>query len=207
MLPAELERFAIVTFGVSIPTPLHRVASHFAADARLLFGELITRGYKRPGLAITYHGDRRTDFIYTSTFLGVQERCLPAPHVPILRADDWCEEEFLNWFRRHRPDVVVLHHPADQVYAVHEALKRQGVKVGVEVGLALLDKNPDPQQFSGVVQNPQLMGKTMAELLIGRVLLQDFGLPENPKIELVCGYLNPGKTLRPRVAEGARRSG
>jgi LacI family transcriptional regulator len=197
--PDELGDFAVVTFGASIPTPLHRVASHFAADARLLFAELMARGYRRPGLAITYHGDRRTDFIYSSTFLGVQERTLPGPHVPILRADHWAEDEFARWFRHQRPDVVVLHHPADYVRAAERFLRAEGLRVGIDVGLALLDKNPAPEHFSGMVQNPQQMGRTMTEMLIGRLLLQDFGLPKDPKVELVCGGWNPGATVRARA--------
>eukprot|EP01035_Chromulina_nebulosa_P039626 gene39626-53573_t len=38
--PPALQRFAVVTQGASIPGRMHRVVSHFAADARTVFAEL-----------------------------------------------------------------------------------------------------------------------------------------------------------------------
>ena len=42
-----------------------------------------------------------------------------------------------------------------------------------------------------------MMGATATEMLLGRILLGDFGLPEFPKVELVQGRWNEGRTLRP----------
>ena len=72
--PAEFYRFAVVTFAASIPSKLHRVASHFTVDARMLFEQLAQRGYVRPGLIILQSGDRRTNFAYSEAYLGIQER-------------------------------------------------------------------------------------------------------------------------------------
>jgi hypothetical protein len=43
------------------------------------------------------------------------------------------------------------------------------------------------------------MGAEGIELLIGRISLEGFGLPTQPKIELVKGYWSEGKTLRARL--------
>jgi LacI family transcriptional regulator len=194
--PEALAPFAVTTFGASIPGNLHRVSSHFASDARLLFKQLLDRGYERPGLAILVHGDRRTDYAYSATYLSMLERQFPLPHTPVLRSDTWDEDGFHHWFSRNQPDVVVLHQSEDYVLGVENYLKKRGLRVPGDIGIALLDKNPNPARFSGVCQDHALMGITCIEMLIGRILLRDFTLPEHPKVELVCGTWNEGRTLR-----------
>lgn len=199
--PKELRKFAIVTFAASIPTHLHRVMSNFASDSRVLFDQLLLRGYQRPGLAILFHGDRRTDYAYSSTYLSVWERLLKPPPVPVLRADKWDEGAFDYWYTTHRPDVIVLHQNPVFIAGVEAYLKRKRLRVPRDIGLALLDLNPDRRLYSGICQDPVLMGVTAAEMLIGRVLMREFQFPTHPKVELVEGEWNEGRTLN-RVAAG-----
>jgi len=194
--PAALGKFAVVTHAASIPDRLHRVLSHFAGDARLLFEQLLERGYRRPGLAILVSGDRRTDHLYSAAFLSHQERKFAGPPVPILRAETWHEAEFRGWFHAHRPDVVVLHHYEDYLAAMMAWLARERLRVPRDVGVALLDKIPDRARYSGICQDPAEMGAVATEMLLGRMLLRDFGLPRSPKVELVGGQWNEGRTLR-----------
>jgi LacI family transcriptional regulator len=194
--PAELRKFALTTFSVSIPGKLHRVSSHFTADARLLFDQVLQRGYRRPGLAILVHGDRRTDYAFSAAFLSTAERHLPPPHAAILRCDTWDEEVFDRWFREHRPDVIVMHQSRAFIQGVEAYLLRAGLSVPRDIGLALLDLNPDRARYTGVCQDNDLMGATAIELLIGRILTRDFRMPEHPKVEMVIGEWNEGRTLR-----------
>lgn len=200
--PAALRRFAVVTQGVSIPDRMHRVMSHFTADARTLWGELQRRGYRRPGLGILFSGDRRTDHLYSATFLSEQERAGTAPPVPVLRAEAWDEAEFARWFDAHRPDAIVLHQYADYVRAVEAFLARRKLRVPRDVGLALLDKIEDRARYAGICQDPVRIGAMAAELLLGRLLLHDLATPEHPKVELVGGAWNEGRTLRRGRAGG-----
>ena len=204
-LPDELYRFSVVTFAASIPSRLHRVASNFTTDARLLFSQLAQRGYGRPGLIILQSGDRRTNFSYSEAFLGVQERSLPPPRVPILRAEEWNEAEFEAWIEAHRPDVLVLHEHREYLAAMEAYLRRRRLAIPRTVGLALLDLNPDLTHYTGICQNYPLMGATAVEMLIGRVILRDFGVPEHPKVEMVAGYWNEGESLCPAERTRARK--
>lgn len=206
--PPALQSFAVVTHAASIPDRLHRVVSHFVSDARTLFEQLLRRGYRRPGLAILVSGDRRTDHLYSATFLSHQERKFAGPPVPILRAEEWNEAEFSAWFSRHRPDVVVLHQYETYTAEVDAWLARRRIAVPREVGLALLDKVPDRRRYTGICQDPVLTGEMATEMLLGRMLLGDFGLPESPRVELVQGRWNEGRTLRPAdsAAAGPQRS-
>lgn len=196
VFPPPLRRFAVVTQGASIAGPLHRLQSHFAADARLLYGELIRRGYRRPGLCILVTGDRRTDHLYSATLLELQSRASATPGVPILRAEGWDAAEFKAWFDAHRPDAVVLHQYQPYLQGVEGVLRERRLRVPKDVGLALLDLNPQPARYAGVIQNFERMGATAAEMLLGRLLLRDFAAPKHPKMEMVLGVWNEGRTLR-----------
>jgi DNA-binding LacI/PurR family transcriptional regulator len=195
-LPVELHQFALTTFGASIPGKLHRVSSHFMADARQLFDQLLLRGYIKPGLSILKHGDRRTDYAYSATYLSTLERRLPGPHCPVLRSDVWDEAGFHRWFTRHQPDVIVLHQNPDYLAGLEKYLKQHRLRVPRDIGLALLDLNPDRARYSGICQDNVVMGSTAIEMLIGRILMRDFAAPAHPKIELVIGEWNEGQTLR-----------
>jgi DNA-binding LacI/PurR family transcriptional regulator len=196
--PEELRKFALVTQGVSIAGRCHRVMSHFAADARLLYGELMRRDYRRPGLAISPTGDRRSDRLYSATLLELQERSFASPPVPILRAEAWNEAEFAAWFDASRPDVIVMHQHPPYIEGVERFLERRKLRVPRHVGLALLDLNPSPARYTGVLQDFERIGATAAEMLLGRVLLRDFAAPVFPKTEMVVGTWNEGRTLRAR---------
>ena len=204
--PPALQRFAVVTQGASIPDQMHRVVSHFAADARTVFAELARRGYRRPGLAILVSGDRRTDHLYSATYLGEQERSGAAPGIPILRAETWNEREFHSWFSEHRPDVLVLHQYEAYLAEIERYLARHQLRVPRDIGLALLDKNPDPSRYTGICQSPERIGAAAIDLLLSRMLLRDFAAPEFPKVELVVGTWNEGKSLRPARKLSAARS-
>jgi LacI family transcriptional regulator len=194
--PIELKQFAVVTFAASIPSRLHRVISHFEADASLLFEQLRARGYKRPGLSILIHGDKRTNYTYSASYLSAQERIFAPSYLPILRADEWNLEQFENWFKTHRPDVIVMHQSSDYISNVEAWLRSQRLNVPRDIGIALLDKNPDKLHYSGISQDHARMGTTAIEMLIGRVLLHDLSSPKYPKFELVLGDWNEGKTLK-----------
>jgi DNA-binding LacI/PurR family transcriptional regulator len=195
--PEELRAFAVVTFATSIPGKLHRVMSNFAADADMLMEQLTLRDYKQPGLVILNSGDRRSGYIYSSTFLGVQERTIEKPHVPILRMETWDERTFDKWFTKYEPDVLVMHQHPKFFLGLEKYLATRKKRIPQDLGMALADLNPDRSRYTGICQNLELMGATALDLLIGRVILNDFGEPEHPKVELVLGDWNEGKTLRP----------
>jgi DNA-binding LacI/PurR family transcriptional regulator len=134
--------------------------------------------------------------LYTATLLELQTRVLAAPPVPLLRAEAWNKAEFVAWTEAHRPDVIVLHQHRPYLDGVEAVLRERRLRAPRDLGLALLDLNPDPSRYAGVIQDARRMGATAAEMLLGRVLLRDLSAPEFPKTELVGGMWNEGRTLR-----------
>src|SRR6185369_5382985 len=69
--PAELAvGRAIVTVGLSIRTPLHRVTSHFWHDTFNALERVHALGYRRPGLVLGRYEEARTGHAHTSAYLG-----------------------------------------------------------------------------------------------------------------------------------------
>jgi LacI family transcriptional regulator len=196
-MPPALRSFSTVAHAASISTPLHRVVSHFAHDCTRLLEEVVERGYHRPGLVMKSSGDRRTSFAYTSTFLGFQERRFRSPHVPVLRLETWDRGDFGRWFDAHAPDVLLVHHEPSVLEGIDRFAHGRGLEVPGTLGVALLDKNPNPQRYSGVVQDNRRMGAEAIEILIWRICVNDLGPGEHPKLSLVPGSWNEGRTLRP----------
>ncbi|MES2696489.1 MAG: LacI family DNA-binding transcriptional regulator, partial [Verrucomicrobiota bacterium] len=110
-IPPELDHYAIVTQGVSIKTPLHRVASHAYNDMWRVMRNIRQLGYSRPGVVIGDYEGVRSAHAYLCVYLGWCHLELGTPPpVPVLQLNNVEEDRFIPWFKQHRPDVVIFAH-------------------------------------------------------------------------------------------------
>ena len=195
--PEELDHYAVVSVGLSIQTPLHRVTSDFFNDAMQALNHVHALGYRRPGLVIGSYEEVRSAHAHSSAYLGWCERMLPGGKpLPVLRLD-WMEElPFVQWFQLHRPDVIIVVHVADAVPELSRLLKRNHISVPGQVGVAVLTHYLEGTGFSGLQQNQELMGAWAVELLVARMMHRDLGIPSNPRIEMVESRWVDGNSLR-----------
>jgi DNA-binding LacI/PurR family transcriptional regulator len=195
--PRELDHYAIVTQGLSIRTPLHRVINHAYNDTLHALRRVHALGYRRPGLLLGQYEDERGGMANASAYLGWCEHTLGVPGVmPILRMNRIEEKPLHDWLKRHAPDVVVVVHVYDVLGELHAALKKLGYKVPETIGVVALSQVLEGTPFSGLEENQQLMGAWAVELLIARIVNRDFGMPTRPHLELVESEWVKGKTLR-----------
>lgn len=68
--PAELNQCAVVTQGLSIRTPMHRVISHAFNDTVAAFSRLYQLGYRRPGLVLGQYEELRCAHAHSAAYLG-----------------------------------------------------------------------------------------------------------------------------------------
>ena len=196
--PAPLDHYGIVTLGLSIRTPLHRVTSHFYNDTVNALKETHRRGYHRPGLVLGRYEDERGAHAHVSAYLGWCEHALGPGHaLPVLRMEGVEERPLLDWLAHQRPDVVVFIHRYDQLPAFHALLRRHRVRVPRDVGVVVVSHILEGTEFSGMQQNQPLMGAWAVELLAARIANRDFGIPAHPRIEMVESHWIEGRTLRP----------
>ena len=68
------------------------------------------------------------------------------------------------------------------------------------LGVLAMSQFVDGTGFAGLQQNQELMGAWTIELLVSRINHQDFGISENPRIEMVESRWIDGPSLRAQPA-------
>jgi len=194
--PTELDHCAIVTLGLSIRTPLHRITSHFYNDTVTALNRVHRLGYRRPGLVLGVYEEARGAHTHAAAYLGWCEHTLGAGSaLPVLRLTDVEKKPLLEWLDRQRPDVLIFVHLSDMLPQLRTALREYGVRVPADLGVAVLSHVVEGTGFSGLQQNQNLMGGWAVELLAARIANRDLGIPANPRIEMVESEWIDGKTL------------
>ena len=204
--PAELGNCAVVTVGLSIRSPLHRVTSHFYNDTVTALSRLQRLGYRRPGLIVGDYEEARSGHAHSSAYLGWCERVLGAGRaLPVLRLSAVEKKPVLAWLAAHEPDVIVFVHLPDMIPQLRTVLRDQRRRVPRELGVAVLSHIVQGTGFSGLQQNQLLMGAWMVELLAARIANRDLGIPHNPRIEMVESEWIDGGSL-PTLGRGQQLS-
>lgn len=201
--PRELDHYAVVTVGLSIRTPLHRVTSHFYNDTISALARLHELGYRRPGLVLGRYEDVRTAHMHVAAYLGWCEATWGSGHsLPVLRLDGVDETRFLPWWKKHQPDAVLFIHLPSALAEFQAVLQRNRIRVPGDLGVAVLTHILDGRRFSGLQQNQDLMGAWAVELLAARVANHDLGIPSSPRIEMVESEWIEGRSLRSKLVRG-----
>ena len=196
--PEELNQQAIVTLGLSIHSPLHRITSHFYNDTVNALDRVHQRGYRRPGLVLGSYEETRSAHAHSAAYLGWCEHVLgPGRALPVVRLGEGEEKPLLAWLREHGPDVLIFVHRPDMVARLRTLLKEQRIRVPRQLGVVVLSHLVRGSGFSGLQQNQQLMGAWAVELLAARIANRDFGIPASPRIEMVEGEWVEGGSLQP----------
>lgn len=196
-MPPEFDHYAIVTQGVSITTPLHRVASHVYNDMWRVLKKVRELGYTRPGLVIGEYEGARNAHAYLCVYLGWCHLVLGTPPpIPVLRLTNVEEEPLVSWMHRHRPDVMIFAHHYQALPELRRLLDRRRVRTPDDLGVAVVTQVAEGSGFSGLQGNQHLVGSCAVELLVSRIISGDFGLPAHPRTELVEMEWVEGATLR-----------
>jgi DNA-binding LacI/PurR family transcriptional regulator len=195
--PSELDHYAVVTVGLSIRTPMHRVTSHFFKDTMNVLERLYQLGYRRPGLVIGRYEETRSGLAHAAAYLGWCEHKLGSgAALPVHTVDRVEEKPLLDWLARSRPDVMIFVHLADYLPELRAVLKKNHLRVPRDLGVAVLSHRLEGTGFSGLQQNQPLMGAWAVELLEARINNRDLGIPANPRVVMVESHWVEGQSLR-----------
>src|SRR6478736_366286 len=195
--PVEFNAQAVVTVGLSISTPLHRVTSHFYNDTLHALDRVHALGYRRPGLVLGTHEDTRSAYAHSAAYLGWCEHTLGlTAALPVLRLKEVEEPAITNWLVRQKPDVVVFVHLPEMIARFGAVLRRLQIAIPKKLGVVVLSHEVQGTGFAGLQQHQALMGAWAVELLAARIANRDFGIPTDPRTELVEGEWVNGDSLR-----------
>lgn len=191
-LEFSFERFSAVTFGYTLTEPqLHVTTLHMFRSMETAFRRLVALGYQRPGLALAAESDRRADHQWSAGFWTEQQNLPADRRVPMLLGQPLERASFLAWYKRHQPDVIVAIWPEVLAWLVEA-----GITVPETVGLALLTVPDGGVLYSGIWENPQMIGAKAVEFLVDLTHRSERGCPQVPLTMLVAGTWVEGKTVR-----------
>lgn len=192
----DWSHFAAITMGYRLRSPaLNRVVCDQIVIIRMVLGQLVARGYKRPLLAHRTGRDLHVKHRWSIAFDGTSSifKTLEARHVYSGDPDD----NFVNAVKETQADCVIgLSH------VFGEALKKAGYNFPHDLGYVLLDKYDGPEGVCSVDQQPYLLGQMAARQLSGFLDRHEIGVPETPFTMTIRPSWCEGSTLRPTHVDG-----
>lgn len=193
------ERYTAVYADLFIKNPpLHCVCMDHYRSMVMLLRELHTRGYRRPGLFMEIAIDERLQYRWEGAFLAVQKYLPNITEVPALRAQSITREDFLPWFRKYKPDVVLGHFPA-----AIEWMRSAGARVPKTHGFVCLNSlRVTTEACAALDFQPGQIGARAAELVIGQLLHNELGIPVQPSLTTIPARFIEGPTLRAATIGG-----
>ncbi len=171
---------------------LHSVSPDHYGSMLDLLARLAARGYRRPGLILERQRDQRIGRRQSGALCAHQSALGGDRLVPplITAAYPDFEAEFAPWFRTHRPDVVLSHFPETRAWL------RACAPTSAPPGFVLLNVLHSPHPCAALDLQPRVLGARAAELVVGQVLRNEFGVPRWPSRTTVQARWVEGPTVR-----------
>jgi LacI family transcriptional regulator len=194
LLEYDWSPFAVVALGLSLAAPLfNRVRENHFQTAQTAAAQCHARGYRRIGLAFDRADDvGRMNDMWVGGFASEAAKWgRDAYRVPPLINPQRDRRTFETWFRRHRPDAVIV----SQAKPVRDWLAELGREVPRDVGLVELRCYDPAAGNAGVYYDPARTGALALEMLIGNLHRQERGVPPIAHEVLLQGVWNEGTTL------------
>lgn len=192
------ERYTAVYADLFISNPpLHCVCMDHYRSMVMLLRELHKRGYRRPGLFMEIAIDERLQYRWEGAFLAQQKYLPGLTEVPALRATHLSREDFMAWFRKHKPDVVIGHFPE-----AIEWMRSGGARLPKTHGFVCLNSLRSTEACAALDFQPGQIGARAAELVIGQLLHNEFGIPVQPSLTTIPARFLEGPTLRAAATGG-----
>ena len=186
------ERYTAVYADLFINHPsLHCVCLDHYRSMVMLLRELHERGYRRPGLFMEISLDERLQYRWEGAFLAIQKYLPNIIEVPTLRTHNLGRDDFLPWFKKYKPDVVIGHFPE-----AIEWMRSCGAKLPKTHGFVCLNSLRTAEPCAALDFQPAQIGARAAELVIGQLLHNEFGIPAQPSLTTIPARFLEGPTLR-----------
>lgn len=175
---------------------IHCVCSDHYRSMIGLLQELHERGYRRPGLFMEITHDERLHFRWEGAFLALQKYLPKITAVPALRLKSVARDDFEVWFKKYDPDVVLGHVPEAMAW-----MKACGAKIPKTHAFVCLNTLRTENDCAALDLRPSQLGARAAELVIGQLLHNEFGIPEQPSLTTIPAVLREGPTLREKPVQ------
>ncbi len=172
--------FATATMGYSVVHPLlHRACSDHFEMLRSAMGFLVARGYRRIGLLVDRNLNHRVGDRLLGSYLSYSP---PARDIrllkPFLTGYEWKAECYADWFRKQRPDAVMVN---------DQTMKMRVDAMHLQPSVTTLDFHQWHTSGESICQRvlPEDVAAACVDLVIEQLLLNRRGLPAKRKTVLI----------------------
>lgn len=162
---------------------------------------LVQRGAQRIGVLLT-QDEARTQHRVGGATMASGTWGLAAGKVvqtlmldqPLMRLTDDSRQQFLDWVRTSRPEVIVTLY----AHRMYNWLTEAGIRVPQDVGVVGLNLDADQKtnRFAGVAIRSRQVGAAAAELLHSMILRGRTGKPEARQVLYLEGFWQDGFSIR-----------
>jgi DNA-binding LacI/PurR family transcriptional regulator len=185
-------RFAGIYTDYIIERPaLHSVCSDHYRSLLAALQRLAALGYTQPGLYLQKHQDERLQYRWGAAFRAFQESHPNIGAIPPLVVDSFTKDEFVRWFRKYEPDVVLSHNTT-----AIDWMESCGAQVPQTNGFVCLNVLMKTRPCAGLDLQPRTLGARGTELLIAQLQRNETGIPEWPSTTTIPARWIDGPTLR-----------
>ncbi len=185
-------RYAGVYTDYIIERPaMHAICSDHYRALLAALARLLALGYRRPGLVLHRHNDERLQHRWAAAFHAFQVNHPEINAIAPLIVDNPNREEFVRWFKKSRPDVVISHNTENIDWMEH-----CGASVPETHGFVSLNVVMKTRPCAGLDLQPRLLGARGAELLVAQLQRNERGIPEWPTTTTIPALWVDGPTVR-----------
>ena len=201
-LDLEWDRFSCVALGMTLRAPvLHHVTENHFDTVWQSMERCRERGYRRVGIVFPDGNDSpRVGHRWLGAYAAQQLGFPARDRLPICSEKPTDEAHFQAWFRRHRPDAILV----NNARLLIEWLGRIGCRVPRDVGIVSLEHRRD-FDCTGMYYDPAKIGGLAVEMLIGLMHRNETGVPVVQHEVLLTGEWRDHGTLPPRQAAARGR--
>lgn len=181
---------AVRMFNPMSQPRLHSIGPDHHAMLLDLLDRLTAQGHRRIGLFLKRSSESRLRHRWSAAFHVFAESRPVRERIPPLVMERLDSEVFRDWFRRHRPAVVVGHYPQ-----VIEWLGAEGARVPSDVSFVNLNRDQEPWPCAGLDLMPEELGAMAVDTVVAQINRNELGLPPHPQTIAVEGTWVDGPTL------------
>ncbi len=170
---------------------LHSVCSDHYRSLLAVLQRLAGLGYSQPGIFLQKHQDERLQYRWGAAFRAFQESHPDIKPIPPLVVESFTKEEFVKWFKKHKPDVVIGHNTEAMDW-----MEACGATVPGTHGFVCLNVIMKTRPCAGLDLQPRTLGARGAELLIAQLQRNETGIPEWPSTTTIPARWIDGPSVR-----------
>ncbi len=186
----DWSQFSVVAMSYSIMAPVfHRVVPHHFQNARKVLTAFRALGYRRPTFAINETVRQRSNHSFSAALTWAAEEW-QEPVVSMFVSKGLPPHGLAGvgaWFRRHRPDALIL---TGARHVEGELVPELGARAVAKLGLAVMSFDA-ACAVPGIDQQTSLLGSTAVDVLVAQIHRHERGIPARPILSMVEGEWMP----------------